>query len=50
MRQTFDVYAGRSINGWEMWNLGTNSEFDLGPRIYTDNPHQFDRSQDLRDA
>jgi len=48
--QTADVCTGRSIEECEMWNLGTTSEFVLGPTVYTDNTHQFGWSQDLRDA
>jgi hypothetical protein len=35
----FDVCIGRSIEEAyrEMWNLGTNSEFPLGPTIYKEN-------------
>lgn len=47
MGQTFDVCTGRSIKECETCNLGTNSEFVLRPRIYTDNHQKFGRPKDF---
>jgi hypothetical protein len=50
--EIFNVNLGMAA--WEacsaMWNLGTNSEFALGPRKTTQNLDRVGRSQDLPDA
>jgi hypothetical protein len=50
--EIFNFTIGRAA--WETcsapWNLGTNSEFALGPRKTTENLDRVGRSQDIPDA